>query len=119
MNAIQTVLPLHDIPIGIAIITFSQSLSGALFISIAQNVFQNRLVAGLTAHAPTVNPKAIINSGAANLSQRLSNEVLPSVLYAYNLAVTQTFYVCVATAALSFFGAIFVEWKSMKHQKHS
>ncbi|KAJ5761335.1 Major facilitator superfamily domain general substrate transporter [Penicillium manginii] len=108
INALQTVLPLHDIPIGIAIITFSQSLSGALFISIAQNLLEN---------APMVNPISVIRSGAANLSHRLPKEALPSVLFAYNIAVTQTFYVCVATAALSFFGALLVEWKSMKRQK--
>ncbi|CAI7676396.1 unnamed protein product [Penicillium pancosmium] len=116
INALQTVLPLHDIPIGIAIITFSQSLSGAMFISIAQNVFQNRLVASLIENAPMVNPISVIRSGAANLSHRLPKEALPSVLYAYNLAVTETFYVCVATAGLSFFGALLVEWKSMKRQ---
>lgn len=120
INALQTVLPLHDIPVGIAIITFAQSLSAALFISIAQNVFQNRLVASLIENAPMVDPGAIIEAGAANLSRRLPQEVLPSVLYAYNLAVTQTFYVSVAAAALSFIGAGLVEWKSMRRpQKYS
>ncbi|KAJ5169234.1 uncharacterized protein N7482_004828 [Penicillium canariense] len=117
INALQTVLPLHDIPVGIAIITFAQSLSGALFISIAQNVFQNRLVENLSDYAPMVNPKAIIQAGAANLAQRIPEESLPSVLYAYNIAVTQTFYVSVATAALSFVGAVLVEWKSMRKSK--
>jgi hypothetical protein len=117
INALQTVLPLHDIPVGIAIITFAQSLSGALFISIAQNVFQNRLVANLTRNAPNVNPDFIIEAGAANLADRLPKDTLSSVLYAYNIAVTQTFYVSVATAALSFIGAGLVEWKSMRRSK--
>ncbi|KAJ5095006.1 Major facilitator superfamily domain general substrate transporter [Penicillium argentinense] len=117
INALQTVLPLEDIPIGIAIITFAQSLSGALFISIAQNVFQNRLVANLTQKAPTVNPTAVIQSGAANLAQRFPKDILPGVLHGYNIAVTQTFYVSVATAAMSFLGAGFVEWKSMRREK--
>lgn len=120
INALQTVLPLHDIPVGIAIITFSQSLSAALFISIAQNVFQNRLLASLTEYAPKVNPAAIIEAGAANLSGRLPQDILPSVLYAYNIAVTQTFYVSVAAAIISFVGAGLVQWKSMKRpQKYS
>jgi hypothetical protein len=117
INALQTVLPLHDIPVGIAIITFAQSLSGALFISIAQNVFQNRLVASLRQSAPHVNPAIVIRSGAANLADRLPKDILPAVLYAYNIAVTQTFYVSVATAALSFIGAGLMEWKSMKKPK--
>ncbi|OOQ89724.1 putative efflux pump antibiotic resistance protein [Penicillium brasilianum] len=113
-NALQTVLPLKDIPIGIAIITFSQSLSGALFISIAQNVFQNRLIQNLNNYAPRIDPGLIIQGGAANLVDRIPSKLLPSVLFAYNIAITQTFYVSVGTAALSFLGAGLVEWKSMR-----
>ncbi|OKO89569.1 hypothetical protein PENSUB_13635 [Penicillium subrubescens] len=112
-NALQTVLPMKDIPIGIAIVTFSQSLSGALFISIAQNVFQNRLVENLAHYAPTLDPMVIIRGGAANLADRVPLN-LRSVLFAYNIAVTQTIYVSVGTAALSFLGAGLVEWKSMR-----
>ena len=114
INALQTVLPLQDIPVGTAIITFSQSLSSALFIAIAQNVFQNRLVASLSHNAPTVNPQSVLNAGAANLARSLPASVVPRALYAYNVAVSQTFYVAVATAALSFIGAGLVEWKSMR-----
>lgn len=118
-NALQTVLPLKDIPIGIAIITFSQSLSGALCISIAQNVFQNRLARNLTEYAPMIDPDVIIRGGAANLAERIPSKFLSSVLFAYNVAVTQTFYVSVGTAALSFLGAGLVEWKSMRKPKQS
>lgn len=116
-NALQTVLPLNDIPIGIAIITFSQSLSGAIFISIAQNVFQNRLIENMTRYAPMIDPRAIIQGGAANLAERIPPRLLPSALFAYNIAVTQTFYVSVGTAALSFLGAGLVEWKSMRKEQ--
>ncbi|KAJ5150402.1 Major facilitator superfamily domain general substrate transporter [Penicillium coprophilum] len=116
INALQTVLPLQDIPIGIAIVTFAQSLSGAMFVSIAQTVFENRLVASITANAPNVVPKLLINAGAANLSHRVPKDILPSVLRAYNTAVIQTFYVSVAGALLSFIGAGLVQWKSMKRR---
>lgn len=114
INALQTVLPLQDIPIGIAIITFAQSLSSAIFISIAENVFQNRLIASILEYAPQIGPADIIEAGAANLSARISPDVLPAVLYAYNIAVTQTFYVSVAAGILSFVGAGLVEWRSMR-----
>ncbi|KAJ5501870.1 Major facilitator superfamily domain general substrate transporter, partial [Penicillium fimorum] len=117
INALQTVLPLRDIPIGIAIVTFAQSLSGAMFISIAQTVFENRLVASIMANAPNISPSALINAGAANLSQRVPKDILPSVLRAYNTAVVQTFYVSVAGALLSFIGAGLVQWKSMKRRQ--
>jgi MFS family permease len=114
INALQTVLPLQDIPVGIAIITFAQSLSGAMFISIAQTVFQNGLVASIAINAPMVNPDALIKAGATNLSHRVPKDTLPSVLLAYNIAVTQTFYVSVVAAILSFIGAGLVQWKSMR-----
>ncbi|KAJ5108193.1 hypothetical protein N7456_004868 [Penicillium angulare] len=115
-----TVLPSRDIPIGIAVITFAQSLSGSLFISIAQNVFQNRLVASVSKYAPMIRPQAVVEAGASHLSHRFSPEALPAVLYAYNRAVTQTFYVSVAAATLSFIGAGLVQWRSMKRpQKYA
>ncbi|KAJ5641790.1 hypothetical protein N7490_005790 [Penicillium lividum] len=120
MNCLQTVLPLEDIPIGSAIITFAQSLSAALFISIAQTVFQNQLVASITEYAPTVSPGAIIEAGAAHLSHKVSSKSLPSVLYAYNLAVTRTFYVSLVAGIFSFVGAGLVQWRSMKRpQKYA
>ncbi|KAJ5144254.1 uncharacterized protein N7515_003041 [Penicillium bovifimosum] len=114
INALQTVLPLRDIPVGIAIITFAQSLSGAMFISIAQTVFENGLVASIAINAPMVNPDALIKAGATNLSHRVPEDMLSSVLLAYNVAVTQTFYVSVVAAILSFVGAGLVQWKSMR-----
>lgn len=39
------------------------------------------------------------------------------VLTAYNNALTQTYYVSVAMAALSIFGALGMEWKSVKGKK--
>ncbi|KAI2788189.1 Efflux pump roqT [Penicillium oxalicum] len=116
-NALQTVLPSKDLPVGIAIITFSQSLSGALFVSIAQNVFQTRLVANLTRYAPQADAAAVVQAGAANLAHKIPPSLLPSVLYAYNLAITRTFYVCVAMALISFLGACLVEWRSMRRLK--
>lgn len=40
--AVQAVLPARDVPIGTAMIMFCQTLGGALFISVAQNVFTNQ-----------------------------------------------------------------------------
>ncbi|KAJ5466645.1 Efflux pump roqT [Penicillium diatomitis] len=113
-NALQTVLSSTDLPVGISIITFSQSLSGALFVSIAQNVFQNRLVLNLTRYASSIDPAVVVQAGASNLAGKIPRSLLPSVLAAYNLAVTQTFFVCVAMALVSFLAACLVEWKSMK-----
>ncbi|KAB8231257.1 uncharacterized protein BDW43DRAFT_313332 [Aspergillus alliaceus] len=43
----QTVLDVHDLYAGMALMTFSQDLGGAIFISIAQAIFLNRLTTHL------------------------------------------------------------------------
>jgi hypothetical protein len=55
--------------------------------------------------------------GATELKNQIEQRYLPGVLTAYNLALTQTFYVSVATATVSIVGAAFVQWTSMKGKK--
>ena len=47
LKAVQTVLDISLVPIGTSIVIFVQTLGGALFVSIGQNVFPNKLVKGL------------------------------------------------------------------------
>ncbi|KGO77802.1 Major facilitator superfamily domain, general substrate transporter [Penicillium italicum] len=114
MIAVQVVLEFVDIPIGTAIIVFSQTLGGALFVSIGNNVFRNKLLAYLAKYAPTVDPALILKTGATGLRAVVNKADLPGVLHAYNDALTQTFIVGAAVASLSIIGALWVEWKSVK-----
>ena len=112
--AVQTVLPADDIPIGTAIMMFCQTLGGALFISVGQNVFTNQLIKNLASIVPDLDASLVLNTGATELKHAIDPEYISGVLVAYNKTLTQTFYVSVACAALSIIGAAFVEWKSMK-----
>lgn len=112
--AVQTALPKKDIPIATAIMMFSQTLGGALFISVGQNIFTNQLMKNLQTVVPDLNPSVVLAAGATELKNAIEARFLEGVLTAYNRAITETFYVSVATASLSIFGALFVEWKSMK-----
>lgn len=44
---VQTVLPLEDVPVATACVSFFQQLGGALFIAVAQSLFTNGLVGGI------------------------------------------------------------------------
>ena len=112
--AVQTVLPVDDIPIGTAIMMFCQTLGGALFISVGQNVFTNQLMKNLSSVVPELDAKVVLIVGATELKHVIDPKYLPGVLTAYNTTLTQTFYVSVACGAMSIAGAAFVEWKSMK-----
>lgn len=112
--AVQTALPAEDIPIGTATMMFAQTLGGALFISVGQNVFTNQLIKHLNTVVPDLDVSIVLRTGATELKNAIPAEFLGGVLSAYNLALTNTFYVSVATASLSIVGAAFVQWKSMK-----
>lgn len=114
---VQAVLPISDVPVGTAIIMFSQTLGGALFISVAQNVFSNQLIKNIARDLPSINPATVLSVGATSLKDRIPKQDLPQVLVAYNDTLTQVFYVAVATAALSLVGALAMEWKSVKGKK--
>lgn len=103
-----------DLAMATSILTFTQTLSSAIFLPIAQSVFQNQLSANLISNAPEVDTILIIQSGATGFRDHLTASQLPLVLNAYNKALCQTFYVGVGVAALSIFGPIFMEWLSLK-----
>lgn len=115
--AVQTVLPAADVPIGTAIMMFCQTLGGALFISVGQNVFTNQLIKHLATVVPDLDSSIVLRTGATELKNAVPHQFLARVLTAYNLALTDTFYVSVAAASMAIVGAAFVEWKSMKGKK--
>lgn len=117
MIAAQTVLKQEDIPIGSAAVVFFQTLGGALFISVAQNIFATELVNGIVAKVPDIAPWMILNTGATALISTFPSEVLPQILEAYNGAVTKTFYASVALAIVGFIGGLGMEMVSVKGKK--
>lgn len=115
--AIQAVLPTADVPVGTAIIMFSQTLGGALFVLVAQNVFTNSLLKNVKAIVPDVDPTIVLDAGATTLQKVIPSQYLAGVRQAYNDSITDTFYVGVAMGAVSIVGALALEWKSIKGKK--
>jgi hypothetical protein len=117
LMAVQTSLPASDIPIGTAIMMFCQTLGGALFISVGQNVFQNELIKNLVAVVPGLNADKVVNVGATQLQSVIPPQYLSGVLVAYNESLVKTFYVVVAMSAVSLLGSALVPWNSVKGKK--
>lgn len=118
MTAVQRVLSPEDIPVGTAAVMFFQTLGGALFLAVGQSVFQNGLIDGIKAYAPTVNSAAILGAGATEtrtvLSQMGKLDQLPNVLKAYMTGLRDAYRVSLALMVVSFLAACFMEWKSVK-----
>jgi len=114
--AAQTVLPKEDVPTGVALMYFAQSLSGAIFASVAQNVFANCLVSGLT-NITGLDPHVVVSTGATDLGNDVAAGLLDTVLSVYNTALTKAYTVALAMTCLSIVRASVMEWKSVKTRK--
>ncbi|KAF7332448.1 Major facilitator superfamily transporter [Mycena kentingensis (nom. inval.)] len=119
MMAVQTVLDMKDVPTGVALLMFIQTLGGALFVSVAQNVFTNRFVHGIIhdINNPDLSPSTILNAGATSIRSVVPATLLGPVLEVYNSALVAAFYVAAAMAALSMVGSLLMEWRSVKGKK--
>ncbi|QVM10208.1 hypothetical protein D8B26_004869 [Coccidioides posadasii str. Silveira] len=112
--ASQTILSKKDVPVGVALVFFAQSLGGAVFVAVAQNIFTNKLTEGL-AKIPDMDPSIILNIGATAIHKVVKDpETLTRVLAIYNDALTDAFRVALGLACASILGVIAVEWKSVK-----
>jgi hypothetical protein len=118
MLAVQTVLPLEDVPIGTACVMFFQTLGGALFISIGQTVFQNGLVRGTHDFIPNMDPQLLLNAGATQIRNVLERvgmlDQLPGAIEAYMVGLVDAYRVTIACTVVGFAAACLFEWKSVK-----
>ncbi|TQN70638.1 Efflux pump roqT [Colletotrichum shisoi] len=113
---VQTVLPMEEIPLGTALVMFLQTFGGAIFISVAQNIFTNELRAGLARDLPNINATVIVDGGATSIRQPgvLPPDALGPILQVYSQSLTNSWYVAVGLACASIAGSALVQWKTVK-----
>jgi MFS family permease len=113
LNAAQTILDRSDIATGSAIIMFFRFIGTAIFLPVAQNLFLSRLISKLD-NLPDISPQAVTDGGATSLRHLASGNDLNTLLSDYDSAIVDVFYIAVAMAALTVFGSLLVEWRSLK-----
>ncbi|TGJ81892.1 hypothetical protein E0Z10_g6878 [Xylaria hypoxylon] len=115
---VQNILSQELVPQGTACVQFSQTLGGALFIAVAQTVFQNGLIDGIRQAEPQLDPTIFINSGASNIPKILDDlnqsNTLEHVLTAYMSGLRNTYYMSTAAAVAAFLVALGLDWKKIK-----
>lgn len=107
--ALQTVLSRKDVPTGVSLLFFCQSLGGAICSSISNNLFANKLAQGL-AGIPGVNSAIVTYVGATDLRHYVPSQALPAVLEAYNAALRSAFYVAVGTSCFVILAVLPMQW---------
>ncbi|KAL2132932.1 hypothetical protein VTI74DRAFT_3153 [Chaetomium olivicolor] len=118
---VQNTMPHEWIPQATACVQFFQSLGGAIFIAVAQAVFQNGLTEGIEKDAPGLPPQIFINSGASQIPQVLerlhASQYLTAVLTAYLQGLRNSYFITVACAGAAFFAACGLSWKKIQKRK--
>ncbi|KAK8076205.1 hypothetical protein PG994_003477 [Apiospora phragmitis] len=113
----QAALPKEDIPVGTSIIVFGQTIGAAVVLSAGDSVFQTRLTANIKEYLgiSLENSAQILQAGPNSVVSMLAPEQLPVLVAAVNKTMDQVFYVSLVMAALSVFGALGMEWRSVKN----
>ena len=87
----QASLPQDLVPLGATILLFAVSMSGAIFLAIAQAVFENRLRLNLGRVVPDSMVNKVFSTGATGINSAIEAEYLPLILGAYSHSITQVF----------------------------
>jgi MFS family permease len=112
----QAILPRRDIPIGMAMQFFMQQLGGAVFLSVAQNVFATSLV-DLLSGVAGLDAQAIVNTGTVDLRTVVPADEVDTVINAYNRSITRTFLIAAILSACVMIASLSVKWKSIKGKR--
>ncbi|KAI1618945.1 DNA repair protein RAD50 [Exophiala viscosa] len=104
--AAQSVVKPDMVPTITALVAWTQTFGGAVFIGLAQTAFINMLRSALAKNAPGVDASDVIAAGATNfladLAAKGEKTTRHGVLLAYNQAIAHTFYLVVGLGAATF-----------------
>ncbi|KAI8312579.1 Efflux pump roqT [Colletotrichum sp. SAR11_59] len=118
LTAVQAILPPDDISVGTAAVVASQSLGGAIFVSVGNTLFQNYLLRAAARNlVPGVNIRAVLRAGATAFRTAVPASALPRMMTVYNDALRVTFTAAIPLAGVAAIAACFMEWKSVKVKK--
>lgn len=109
---VQAVLPVKDIPVGTSLITFAQSLGGALGVSVGNTV----LLCSLRSRAAqlaelNVDIDTVIRAGATGFRRFTSGEALTVLLDAYDHALNRVFIMACTLLGVAWLTSCFMEFR--------
>ena len=90
-----------------------QTVGGAFSTSAGQAAFVNRLLVRLPETAPSVAPSLVILTGASELRNVFSPDVLPGVIDAYMVGLKAAFAVAIAFCGIAFLFSLLVPTKKL------
>lgn len=118
---VQAVLPGEDVAVATACVQFFQSLGGAVFMAVAQTVFENGIVDGVRRDVPRLDPSVVVNCGASQVRRTLAGmgmgDYTDAVLTAYLSGLRHAYYISVVCAAAACCAALGLSWVNIKKKR--
>ena len=96
---VQGVADPADISSLSSIILFFQTITGAVFISIAQALFSNKLLQEVAAHVEGIDPATVVATGATELKAAFGPQ-LPAIRRAYMAGLKDAYILAIALGAV-------------------
>lgn len=90
-----------------------QTVGGAFSTSAGQAAFVNRLLATLPRTAPGVDPGLVLLTGASELQNVFTPDVLPGILEAYMVGLKGAFAVAVSFSGVAFLCSLAIPMKRL------
>jgi MFS family permease len=113
--AAQTVLPRNEVSVGASLMLFAQTLFGAIFVSVGQNVVDGQLSKRL-ARILSITPQQIASAGASGLFKEIPPQYYDAAKVAYNDSLCVCFQVALVLACVCILGGLCMEWRSVKKE---
>ncbi|KAF1977119.1 major facilitator superfamily transporter [Bimuria novae-zelandiae CBS 107.79] len=114
--AVQAILEPAVVSIGSAIVLFAQGLSGAIFVSVANNILRNDLAKNLVA-SKIPNVSDILAAGATDVRHLVPKEYGPLLVEAYNDALSKVFIIAIPFCGIALLFAFALPWISLKEKQ--
>ncbi|KAJ0383013.1 hypothetical protein COL922a_011354 [Colletotrichum nupharicola] len=109
----QVSLEQKDVPTGVSLMFFAQSLGGSVLVCVGQAVFNESLTSRLS-RFPDLDVSRLAGQGVTHLRHIIPTDILEAVLGEYNAALRNYFYVGLAVACFAVVPSLGIEWKSVK-----
>lgn len=116
-NAVQTVLPAEDVPLGLSVMLFAQSFGPAVAVAIAQVLFTNQLSTNLSGLVSSLSRANIENNGLTEIVTSVPSAKVREVLVGVDESLIQTWYLVVGLACATMVGSLLIEWRSVKSKR--
>ena len=114
--AVQAVLEPAVVSIGNAIVLFAQSLSGAIFVSVANNILRNQLAHNLKVSG-VPNISEILGAGATDVRDLVPQQYATQLVGDYNDALSKVFIMSIPFCGLALLFALGLPWINLKKKQ--